>query len=324
MSTVCYNQPVHPSRSSLDGFTIVELLVVISIIALLIALLLPALAMARQSADAASCAAKLRSIGILSVEYADTYAGMLPPGNISSYQDPTGWNFSGVAETSSSFGWSDFLLQFLEDKPTLAFIDPTGYADDPAIEERFAQLFQCPSQLLQYQFSPYYNFYQQSYSANPQLFLDGNIRYLEGPSQGQGLPTTFRLTLAQSPSHCIEIADASQGFPTGASWFNLVDCYDPAVYGSYAILAWIPKLPSSLDNPLNPTAVILPSDEGNGNQDASGREPGDVNWDYSLRYRHMMTSAPGSGYANAVFADSHVGIIKQYGLHVYNLLPQDQ
>jgi prepilin-type N-terminal cleavage/methylation domain-containing protein/prepilin-type processing-associated H-X9-DG protein len=57
------------------GFTIIELLVVISIIALLISLLLPALSAARESARGVQCAAQLRSMGLASVMYQQDWKG---------------------------------------------------------------------------------------------------------------------------------------------------------------------------------------------------------------------------------------------------------
>ncbi len=61
-----------------NAFTLIELLVVISIIALLIALLLPALARARQLAVRIQGASNMRQIGIALHEYANIYRGQYP------------------------------------------------------------------------------------------------------------------------------------------------------------------------------------------------------------------------------------------------------
>jgi prepilin-type N-terminal cleavage/methylation domain-containing protein len=61
-----------------NGFTLIELLVVISIIALLIALLLPALARARQLAVRIQGASNMRQIGIALHEYVNVYRGQYP------------------------------------------------------------------------------------------------------------------------------------------------------------------------------------------------------------------------------------------------------
>ncbi len=61
-----------------SGFTLVELLVVISIIAILIALLLPALAAARQAADVTLCASNERQIVLGIQYYAQDYQDMVP------------------------------------------------------------------------------------------------------------------------------------------------------------------------------------------------------------------------------------------------------
>jgi len=61
------------------GFTLIELLVVIAIIALLMAILLPGLRLAREQAQQVACAANLKNLGLALISYMDNNDQYLPP-----------------------------------------------------------------------------------------------------------------------------------------------------------------------------------------------------------------------------------------------------
>jgi prepilin-type N-terminal cleavage/methylation domain-containing protein len=99
-------------RQSRGAFTLVELLVVIAVIALLIAILMPALARARQAALRVQCASNLRQIGLGMRAYAVENRDALPtwPG----HWNLGGWQGFGVPSNVQNQYFIPFAKKYLK------------------------------------------------------------------------------------------------------------------------------------------------------------------------------------------------------------------
>ncbi len=107
------------------GFTLIELLVVIAIIAILAAMLLPALARAKEKAKQISCVSNLKQVGIAVSLYTTDSENFFP---VADYQDTAG----------NSISWTKIVGTYLPQQGNNK--DAAGYVTSAA-----NKVFDCPS-----------------------------------------------------------------------------------------------------------------------------------------------------------------------------------
>jgi prepilin-type N-terminal cleavage/methylation domain-containing protein len=124
------------------GFTLVELLVVIAIIGVLVALLMPAVQSARESARRVHCMNNLRQVGLAVHNYHDVFQ-MLPT------TIAAGLMRSNDDDFEVSHTWITQLYPFLEETALAAMLDEARQARSRTLLRQVAQspveVFYCPS-----------------------------------------------------------------------------------------------------------------------------------------------------------------------------------
>ena len=131
------------------GFTLVELLVVIGIIALLMSILMPALGKAREQARVAQCLSNLRQIGNAHLMFAQEHNGYMVKAWFNSdplydvSKSPSGqkkeWNYRDEFPAETTWEWSYILAQYLS-KSEGAFRCPSDDTPDADVN-RYGSAF---------------------------------------------------------------------------------------------------------------------------------------------------------------------------------------
>ena len=122
-------------------FTLIELLVVIAIIAILAAMLLPALSAARERARSSSCQSKLKQHGVAATMYAGDNADYLPVAVRSNGKILcTGVNFLPTTEGSQTNDYVSLALLFSQGYYSRAF----DVKEKPTLKD-IEGVFKCPS-----------------------------------------------------------------------------------------------------------------------------------------------------------------------------------
>jgi len=129
-----------------DGFSLVELLVVIGILGSIVGILLPAVQRAREASRRMACGNQIKNMGLA----------------ISSYESgrkayPPGWDARpvvGALPEGNAFAWSAFVLPYLEESAIftqIVFNKPWNDAGgNAAVADRDVPIYKCPSGILKF------------------------------------------------------------------------------------------------------------------------------------------------------------------------------
>lgn len=197
--------------TTMSGFTLIELLVVIAIIGVLIALLLPALSMVRESVRRTECTSNLKQLGAALLAYHTTHDCFPPAVVVTANSDGSiRWH-----------GWSIHLrlLPYLDPLAVPEFDMNLPYADASNLTMRSSSVgyFLCPS-------DP--KAYERRYDAN---HVNTNYGFNRGDWYAWGgLDSTIRPSGAFYPNSHTRIGDVIDG-TTNTVFVAEVKCHFPYV-----------------------------------------------------------------------------------------------
>ena len=189
-------------RKLRHGFTLIELLVVIAIIAILAAMILPALARAKQKAHEAACVSNLRQWGLAQTMYLTDNQDIFPlpkiptgtPGSAGYNENSPGWsNFADFHNAGQGDNaWFNGLPTYVGAKPLWEI------ASDPAGFVAGRKIFDCPAVIQPVEFTdPNRVVFNYGMNLKGNTGLDPSIVY----------GVNFRSTMVKNPSAYVFMGD---------------------------------------------------------------------------------------------------------------------
>lgn len=182
-----------------SAFTLVELLVTIGIVAALVALLLPAVQQARESARQTTCRNNLRQIGIALHNYHSTL-GVFPPSNTNDCEQG-GW--LGNPLNRHIHSWASLLLPHLDKRNLYETIDYDVSSMHPNNQEAASQVistYRCPTYSgPDYSDDPTYTRFSDRYAIQNYAAMGAtDVGHIYGQNSGLLVPNGIMFPLSRT------------------------------------------------------------------------------------------------------------------------------